>query len=72
MKVDPRERLHLEKACLALGERRTGLRRLLRETDKHVLEMLPTSDRLGLSRGHFADMVGVSRQTIYRWEKEHS
>jgi hypothetical protein len=57
----------LEDRALALGFERRGLENGLLDNLLAVRELLHDAEGLGVPLDRIAKLVGVSRQTLYRW-----
>ena len=58
-----------EDRALELGAERAELRRRLRENTTAITALCGTAVELGITVQHFARLVGVRRQSLYRWRE---
>jgi transcriptional regulator GlxA family with amidase domain len=62
-------RRKLEDWAFKLGEDRRQLDGQLDANTKAIVELLPQAIEAGIPLEQLATMVGVSRQTLYRWQE---
>ena len=60
-------RREIEDEALALGSERAELQRRLRENSQALTAALERAVSHGMPVEHFARLVGVRRQSLYRW-----
>jgi hypothetical protein len=57
----------IEDRLVALGAKRTRLEAKLGENLEAIVDEIPAATEAGISFDRIAHLVGVSRQTLYRW-----
>jgi hypothetical protein len=63
-----RHRREIEDRAIALGDERTELDDQLGANTTAIVELLRDWEGSGIPFEHLASLVGVSRQTLYRWQ----
>lgn len=66
---DVRMRRELEDRILQLGARRRELQDETRTIVKEMVDLIPEAQRAGVSFDGIAKLIGVPRQTLYRWQE---
>ena len=66
---DIQGRRRAEDEALKLGSRRRKLERRLATNTRAITAFLPNALAAGVSLDGYAKLVGVSRQTLYRWQE---
>jgi hypothetical protein len=62
-------RLNASHAADKLGKERAKLDAKLVENTQAIIDLMPEALSAGLPFDGYAQLVGVSRQTLYRWQK---
>lgn len=57
----------VEDRIVQLGARRRELQDKTRTTVKEMVDLVPEAQRVGISFDGIAKLIGVPRQTLYRW-----
>ena len=57
----------IEDRLVALGAERTKLEARLGENLEAIVDEIPAATEAGIAFDRIAHLVGVSRQTLYRW-----
>jgi hypothetical protein len=70
MKIPPaiEQRRAVEDEAIRLGEERRELDNRLAVNTRTVVELLPKAAKAGVPLDQVAAMVGITRQTLYRWQ----
>jgi len=61
----------IEEMAMAEGERRARAAQELASTTQTIVQLMPMAVAADIPIETFAKLVGVSRQTLYRWKDEH-
>jgi hypothetical protein len=67
-----RRRREIEDQAIELGSERAELQGRLRKNAAAMTALLETAIKQGIPVEHFARLVGVRRQSLYRWRAEAS
>jgi hypothetical protein len=59
----------VEDEAIKLGEERRDLDDRIAANTQAVIDLLPRAADAGVPFDHVATMVGVTRQTLYRWQE---
>ncbi len=62
-----RERQNCEAEAADLGAERSGVEEVLLQNSEAIAELMPKALAVGIPLDTFAQLVRVSRQTLYRW-----
>ena len=65
---DMQARREIEDRALELGAERAGLEDRLGTNTEQIGDLLSKALETGVPVEHYSRMVGVSRQTLYRWQ----
>jgi hypothetical protein len=60
----------IEMLAAAEGEKRKQAADELASTTQTIIELMPMAVQAGIPHETLANLVGVSRQTLYRWRDE--
>jgi hypothetical protein len=67
------QRLQRKQNCetfaIQAGEERAALERKLTENTQWITDLMPKALEAGIPLDTYAKLVGVSRQTLYRWRE---
>jgi len=64
-----RARREIEDQALLLGAERRNLESGLTVNTQRIIDLMPQALAAGMPLDGFAKLVGVSRQTLYRWQE---
>jgi hypothetical protein len=56
-----------ELAAIQAGEERAAIESKLTENTQWIIDLMPKALEAGIPLDTYAKLVGVSRQTLYRW-----
>jgi hypothetical protein len=59
----------VEDDAIKLGQERLDLDNRVAANTQAVIDLLPRAADAGVPFDHIASMVGVTRQTLYRWQE---
>jgi transcriptional regulator with XRE-family HTH domain len=72
LKQDLQATRAVEDELIRLGSERSRLERQLGVNLEQIVDAIPEATAAGISFDHIAGLVGVSRQTLYRWQRSRS
>jgi hypothetical protein len=72
LKQDLQATRAVEDELIRLGSERSRLERQLGVNLEQIVDAIPEATALRISFDHIAGLVGVSRQTLYRWQRSLS
>jgi transcriptional regulator GlxA family with amidase domain len=67
--TDIQARREVEDRAIKLGEERLDLENREAANIEAVIDLIPEATDAGIPFDHLAKLVGVSRQTLYRWQE---
>jgi hypothetical protein len=65
--LQPRRRI--EDRLIGLGDERRELQDKTKGTVKAMIDLVPEAQQAGISFDGIAKLIGVPRQTLYRWQE---